>query len=178
MQNVARILAVGGVLAIPALAFGAASFTLTGGGTGISGTTAIVGADKDTDDGYSGAAYVFQDTGSGWNQVAKLQPDGQGNAFFGYSVSISGTTAIVGARWDDDSGIRTGAAIHGPHIAGQKTPSPPRARTTGGTSAAVRSASAWARRLGSTTIKANSPDAALPPWMRRAAEWRSGRPSA
>ena len=35
------MMAMGAVLAMPALAFGAASFTLTGGGTGIEGTTAI-----------------------------------------------------------------------------------------------------------------------------------------
>ena len=35
------VMTVGAVLAIPALAFGAASFTLTAGGTGVNGTTSI-----------------------------------------------------------------------------------------------------------------------------------------
>ncbi len=39
------------------------------------------------------------------DQVAKLLPD-NGAAFdeFGHSVAISGATAIVGARFDDDNG--------------------------------------------------------------------------
>ena len=77
---------------------------------GISGTTAIVGAYGDRDNGdFSGSAYLF-DTASGV-QTAKLQSgDGAAGDVFGFSVGISGTTAIVGARWDDDNGIDSGSA--------------------------------------------------------------------
>ena len=81
-----------------------------GDSVAISGTTAIVGAWRDDalGDG-SGSAYLF-DTTSGV-QVAKLVPsDGTDFDFFGWSVAISGTTAIVGARGNDDSGILTGSA--------------------------------------------------------------------
>ncbi|MEA1952382.1 MAG: Ig-like domain-containing protein, partial [Planctomycetota bacterium] len=72
----------------------------------ISGTMAIVGANGDDDNGtYSGSAYIFEETASGWEQVAKLTADdGATYDYFGISVSISGTTAIVGAHGDDDNG--------------------------------------------------------------------------
>ena len=70
----------------------------------ISGDTAIVGAEGD--DGYKGAAYIFERNQGGannWGEVKKLtgsgttQPAGdQSVSNFGYSVSISGDTAIVG----------------------------------------------------------------------------------
>ncbi len=78
----------------------------------ISGTVAIVGADGDDDNGgSSGSAYVFEDTGTGWIQVAKLTADdGEVADRFGGSVSISGTTAIIGASGDDDNGSSSGSA--------------------------------------------------------------------
>ena len=69
----------------------------------ISGTTAIVGAhlndeaDLDTDDG---SAYLF-DTTTG-QQLFKLTDSDGTSDVFGYAVSISGTTAIVGAYLNDD----------------------------------------------------------------------------
>ena len=88
---------------------GAAS-NLFGVSVAISGTTAIVGAMWDDDNGFSsGSAYLF-DTTSG-RQIAKLLPD-DGTAFdlFGRSVAISGTIAIVGAPGDDDNGSASGSA--------------------------------------------------------------------
>ena len=70
----------------------------------ISGPTAIVGAPEDNDNGSrSGSAYLFRvATGT---QIAKLLPhDGVFNDAFGYSVAISGTTAIVGATRNDGPG--------------------------------------------------------------------------
>ena len=77
----------------------------------ISGNTAIVGGRRaDGHDADSGAAFVFRDTGSGWVQVAKLiASDGVEDDYFGDSVSISGGTAIVGATFDDDHDINSGA---------------------------------------------------------------------
>ncbi len=76
----------------------------------ISGTIAIVGADGADDNGSdSGSAYLFDSTTGA--QLAKLLPlDGEGYDFFGWSVAISGTTAIIGATGDDDSGPESGAA--------------------------------------------------------------------
>jgi hypothetical protein len=76
----------------------------------ISGTTAIVGATRDDDSGpFSGAAYLF-DAVTGL-QIARLLPsDGETGDAFGTSVSIIGTTAIVGAPGDDDNDTNSGAA--------------------------------------------------------------------
>jgi hypothetical protein len=81
----------------------------------ISGDTAIVGAYGDDDNGSgSGSAYIFtrdQGGADNWGQVKKLLPgDGAAGVWFGASVSISGDTAIVGARWDDDNGSSSGSA--------------------------------------------------------------------
>lgn len=76
----------------------------------VSGNTAIVGSSGDDDNGNrSGAAYLFDvRTGS---QISKLKPaDGAPHDWFGYSVAISGNTAIVGSYSDDDNGSGSGAA--------------------------------------------------------------------
>jgi len=77
----------------------------------ISGDTAIVGAFGDDDAGsFSGSAYVFEkDSVTGiWNQVAKLTAsDAAAFDSFGFSVSISGDTAIVSADLDDDACLPT-----------------------------------------------------------------------
>ena len=76
----------------------------------ISGATAIVGAFTDAHKGLtSGSAYLF-DTSTGL-QIAKILPnDGATNDQFGYSVAISGVTAIVGTHRDDDNGSNSGSA--------------------------------------------------------------------
>ena len=70
----------------------------------IDGETAVVGAWQEDPGGISnaGAAYVFVRSGSGWVQEAKLTAsDAASGDVFGYSVSISGDTAIVGAERDN-----------------------------------------------------------------------------
>lgn len=84
----------------------------------INGDYAIVGAVGDDDNGsYSGSAYIFNFNGPNdpndpnWIQQAKLTPDdGAALDWFGYSVSIDGRYAIVGSRWDDDNGSKSGSA--------------------------------------------------------------------
>jgi hypothetical protein len=72
----------------------------------INGDTALVGAWRD--ENLTGAAYVFVRNGTTWTQQAKLTAsDGEIDDEYGYSVSISGDSAIVGARKDEAS---TGAA--------------------------------------------------------------------
>jgi len=69
----------------------------------ISGTTAVVGAYGHA--AYSGEAYVFTKTGASWKQVAKLgASDVATRNYFGSSVAISGTTAIVGAYGHNPNG--------------------------------------------------------------------------
>jgi hypothetical protein len=85
---------------------------LFGVSVSVSGDTAVVGARDDDDAGSaSGSAYVFLRSGTGWVQQAKLTA-GDGAAFdrFGISVSVSGATAVVGARDDDDAGGGSGSA--------------------------------------------------------------------
>ena len=73
-----------------------------GGSVSISENTVIVGAEGD--DAFSGSAYIFQLNGSTWLEQQKLTA---GTItvydFFGQSVSVNGTTAIVGAYGDDNS---------------------------------------------------------------------------
>ena len=79
----------------------------------VSGRIAIVGADLDDDNGEgSGSAYVFErDESTGnWNETAKLTAsDGRDGDSFGYSVSASDNTVIVGAFGDDDNGAGSGS---------------------------------------------------------------------
>ena len=75
----------------------------------LSGDTAVIGADF-ADDG-SGAAYVFVRDGATWTQQAKLKAsDAAADDRFGFSVSVSGETAIVGAYWDDNPREESGSA--------------------------------------------------------------------
>jgi len=72
--------------------------------------TALVGAW--TDDGGTGAAYVFDGAAGEWSQEAKLSvEDGDLSDRFGISVALDGTRALVGARNDQHAdGNRAGSA--------------------------------------------------------------------
>jgi hypothetical protein len=89
-----------------------ASLDHFGAAVAIDGDTAIVGAHGRDEVGIdSGAAYIFVRSGTAWTQQAKLIPDdGVEDDFFGFSVSISGDTAVVGAHGNDAVGIDSGAA--------------------------------------------------------------------
>ena len=82
----------------------------------ISGDTAIVGADHNDDAGLdSGSAYVFVipsgDCACFLTETAKLTAsDAAADDLFGFPVSISGDTAIVGARSNDDVPFNSGSA--------------------------------------------------------------------
>ncbi len=79
----------------------------------ISGNTALVGAYSDDDDGTdSGSAYILEQQQDGsWLETAKLlASDGTLYDKFGYSVAISGTTALVGSYGDDDNESASGSA--------------------------------------------------------------------
>ena len=78
----------------------------------VSGDYAIVGALGDDDNGSaSGSAYIFKRSGTSWSEQAKLlASDGAAGDYFGWSVSVSGDYAIVGALYDNDNGINSGSA--------------------------------------------------------------------
>ena len=85
---------------------------LFGRSVSLSGDRAIVGARGDDDNGSSsGSAYIFRRVGTVWTQEAKLTAsDGQAGDRFGFSVSVDGDRAIVGADGDDDNGSNSGSA--------------------------------------------------------------------
>lgn len=78
--------------------------------------TAIVGAagDEVQNEDNAGSAYVFARSGWNWNQQTKLTPtSGDADDVFGTSVALArnGTTALVGAKHDEDpNGSYAGAA--------------------------------------------------------------------
>ena len=79
----------------------------------IDGATAVIGAMRDDDNGLNaGAVYVFERDGTTWVQQQKLTPtDGDAGDSFGYAVSISKDTIVVGARdHDGPGGAASGAA--------------------------------------------------------------------
>ncbi len=83
----------------------------------ISGGTIVVGAPNDDHDEWvsSGAAYVFARPSGGWAASVQAQkltaPAGEHWSQFGYAVSISGNTIVVGAPSEDNlNGYDAGAA--------------------------------------------------------------------
>jgi RHS repeat-associated protein len=74
------------------------SYNIFGDAVAISGSHALVGApDNISPNNGPGAAYVFTFSGGSWTQTAKLTAsDGVVGDYFGSSVAISGSTAIVG----------------------------------------------------------------------------------
>jgi len=70
----------------------------------LSGETALVGTYTDTvgANPSQGSAYVFVRSGTNWSQQTRLTAaDGAASDYFGYSVALSGNTALVGAIFDD-----------------------------------------------------------------------------
>jgi hypothetical protein len=83
------------------------SSDIFGHSVAIGGGTAVIGAVYDDDNGSaSGSAYVFV-TATGTQTAKLLAADGAAMDYFGCSVAVSGTTALVGAYGD---ATRTGAA--------------------------------------------------------------------
>jgi hypothetical protein len=69
----------------------------------VSGDTVVISAFGD-DEG-KGSVYMFTRSGTTWMEQAKLTAsDGAAYDYFGYSVSVSGDKAIIGATGDDGSG--------------------------------------------------------------------------
>ena len=78
----------------------------------ISGDRALIGALADDDNAFNaGAAYVFSLEGDEWIEEAKLiASDGETTDEFGFSVSIFGDVAVIGADDDDnENGTNAGS---------------------------------------------------------------------
>jgi len=89
------------------LAADAAADDRFGASVSISGDTAVVGAFGNAS---FGSAYIFEKVGGVWTQQAKLlASDGAADDWFGWSVSISGETAVIGALLDDDNANSSGS---------------------------------------------------------------------
>ncbi|MCI5115477.1 MAG: hypothetical protein D3912_11780, partial [Candidatus Electrothrix sp. AX1] len=72
-----------------------------GSAVSLDGDTVVIGNSTDSENGLQdvGSAYVFVRSGSSWNQQAKLlAADGATDDGLGFSVSVDGETAIVGAK--------------------------------------------------------------------------------
>lgn len=81
----------------------------------VDGNTLVVGASGDDLVNGSlsgeGAAYVFERTETGWQEVAKLTgSDSHAQQGFGFAVAISGDTIVIGAPLDARGDPRMGAA--------------------------------------------------------------------
>jgi hypothetical protein len=81
---------------------------------GVHGDVIVVGAYQPSPAEQPGKAYVFEKPGSGWadmTETAQLTAsDAANNDNFGFAVDIDGTTIVVGAYLDDDSGTNSGSA--------------------------------------------------------------------
>jgi hypothetical protein len=83
----------------------------------VEGNTVVVGAVGQAGisaDNGRGAAYVYTRSGSTWTQQQKLlSSDGAGGDAFGFSVGVSGDTAIIGARAD---AVGTGGEVGSAYV--------------------------------------------------------------
>jgi hypothetical protein len=81
----------------------------------ISGDTILIGADRYTD-GFmfdAGAAYVFVQDANTWTQQARLvASDREQFDRFGFSASLSGDTAVLGAFHHDVDGVTSSGAAY------------------------------------------------------------------
>jgi len=98
-------------------AFNTGEFDRFGISVGVSGDTVVVGANledsnvtgvngnqSDNSASASGAAYVFERSGTSWSQQAYLKASNTGAGDeFGYSVAVSGDTVVVGANLEDSN---------------------------------------------------------------------------
>ena len=82
----------------------------------LSGSIAVIGAPRDDDNGsLSGSAYYFDLSGCGsvCTQIGKLTAsDAAAIDYFGDSVALSGTLAVITAPRDDDAGNESGSAYY------------------------------------------------------------------
>ncbi len=87
----------------------AASSDQFGNSVAVNGSIVVVGSHYDDNDGTdSGSAYIFDTAG---NYITKITaPDAAAGDRFGRSVSVYGSTIVVGAWYDDGGGNASGSA--------------------------------------------------------------------
>jgi hypothetical protein len=79
----------------------------------ISGDYAIAGAlDDDNVVADQGAAYIYGRIGTSWPQIAKLSGVALAGSEFGYSVSLDGDYAAIGAPFEDIGGVLDKGAVY------------------------------------------------------------------
>jgi plastocyanin len=79
-----------------------AEYDYFGHSVSISGDNMLVGAYRDDDNGtLSGSAYVYRWDGVEYDEHKFTASDGTAEDRFGYSVSISGDTVVIGSKGDD-----------------------------------------------------------------------------
>jgi len=81
-----------------------------GSSVAVSGSTIVIGAMKDDDNGSnSGSAYIFDKSVSGWvdahEDVKVIALDASTGDKFAESITMQGTTILIGASLDDNEGL-------------------------------------------------------------------------
>jgi hypothetical protein len=84
-----------------------------GSAVSVSGDTALIGAPRKKIGSYAneGAAYVFVSSGGVWTQQQELTESGAPEDWFGWSVSVSGDTALIGTPGKSNINQDQGAAF-------------------------------------------------------------------
>lgn len=80
----------------------------------IDGDIAVIGAPTNDDAGSnSGSAYIFENDGGDWSQVAKLTAsDAEIGELFGWSVAINGDLVVIGAYFGDSDTVNGSGAVY------------------------------------------------------------------
>ena len=92
-----------------------AAYDHFGSSLAVSGNTALVGAYNRTVNGAAdaGAAFVYTRSGATWSRQARLvASDAALMDYFGYSVALSGNTAVVGAYGKTEGGLNSAGAVY------------------------------------------------------------------
>lgn len=131
----------------------------------LDGDTAIIGAKRDEDpNGFdAGSAYVFERSNGGWSQETKLTPDDGGGEddAFAYKIALSGETAIVNARQDENPNGEGAGAVYVFDLTGEeKTPTPTATPTS--TPTVTPTSTPTATPTSTTTQTPAAPETAAP----------------
>lgn len=111
--------------------------------TGVQNTAGSTPEQRDNSTPFAGAAYVFLRSGTTWNQEAYLKASNtEREDIFGYSVALSGETAIVGSHLED-SGFRGVQSTSG--ITPEQRDNS--ARNSGAAYVFVRSGANWSQQI-------------------------------
>jgi FG-GAP repeat len=82
-----------------------------GQGVAIEGTTALIGAPSRSAR-QGGSVYVFTDLGHGWHQRQEIFAPVRQFNFYGFSIAMSGSTAMVGAHEEPSGSAGRGGVVH------------------------------------------------------------------